>query len=100
MGDAYPTEFKAHPMPRVFIPPPLRSLTADQDSVLVAGRSVREVIQNLDRQFPGLKDRLCDGEQLKPTLVVAVGSAVNPLGLLARVEEDQEIHFLPMIGGG
>ena len=87
-------------MPRVFIPPPLRSLTAGQEIVEVTGRTVREVIKNLDEQFPGLKDRLCDAGELKPEICVAVGSSINPLGMLAPVGEEQEVHFLPIVGGG
>jgi molybdopterin synthase sulfur carrier subunit len=87
-------------MPRVFIPPPLRGLTGEQEIVEVAGRTVREVINNLDGQFPGMKDRLCEGPKLKPEICVAVGSSVNTLGLLAPVAEDQEVHFLPILGGG
>lgn len=87
-------------MPRVFIPPPLRSLTGDRETIEVAGRNVREIIRNLDGEFPGIKDRLCQGDQLKPEICVAVGSSVNSLGLLAPVGEDQEVHFLPIVGGG
>ena len=87
-------------MPRVFIPPPLRGLTCEQEIVEVAGRNVREVIRNLDVKFPGIKDRLVTEGQLKPEISVAVGSSINTLGLLAPVGEDQEIHFLPIIGGG
>jgi sulfur-carrier protein len=87
-------------MPRVFIPPPLRGLTDEEEIVEVPGRNVREVIHNLDQQFPGLKDRLIQDGQLKPEICVAVGSSVNSLGLLAPVADDQEVHFLPIIGGG
>ncbi len=87
-------------MPRVYIPPPLRSLTGEQEVVEVPGRTVREVINKLDEQFPGIKDRLVVNGQLKPDLCVAVGSSVNSLGVLAPVEEGQEVHFLPIIGGG
>lgn len=87
-------------MPRVFIPPPLRGLTGEQEIVEAPGRTVREVINHLDQQFPGMKDRLISGGQLKPEICVAVGSSVNSLGLLAPVAEDQEVHFLPIIGGG
>lgn len=87
-------------MPRVFIPPPLRNLTNDQEIVEVPGRNVREVIRHLDEQFPGIKARLCEGSALKPDICVAVGSSVSALGLLARVKENEEVHFLPIVGGG
>ena len=67
---------------------------------MVKGCNVREVIENLDARFPGLKDRLCDGEQLKPGLAVAVGPSISSAGLRQKVEADSEVHFLPAIGGG
>jgi sulfur-carrier protein len=87
-------------MPRVFIPPPLRSLTDDREIVEVPGRNVREVIRHLDEKYPGIKARLCEGPSLKPDICVAVGSSVSALGMLAPVQEDQEVHFLPIVGGG
>ncbi len=87
-------------MPRVFIPPPLRSLTGDQESLDIPGKTVREVVNNLDEKFPGLKDRLCEDGQLKPEICVAVGSSIHALGILAPVSEGQEVHFLPIVGGG
>lgn len=87
-------------MPRVFIPPPMRKLTDNQEIVEVPGKNVREVIQHLDEKFPGMKDRLCEGNSLKPEICVAVGSSVSALGMLAPVKDDQEVHFLPIVGGG
>ena len=44
----------------VRIPTPLRTLTGGADEVPVAGATVREVIDNLEKKHPGLKERLCD----------------------------------------
>jgi hypothetical protein len=41
-----------------------------------------------------------NGEQLRPGLVVVVGTEVARLGLAQPVEADNEVHFLPAIGGG
>lgn len=87
-------------MPRVYIPPQLRNLTEDRETVDVPGKNVREVIRHLDEKFPGIKDRLCEGSSLKPDICVAVGSSVSAMGMLAPVKEDQEVHFLPIVGGG
>ena len=81
-------------MATVFIPPPLRSLTEGQELVEAQGRNVRDVIDDLDARFPGF------GEQLRPGLAVAVGTTVTSLGLLAKVDPDSEVHFLPAISGG
>jgi len=87
-------------MPRVFIPPPLRDLTNDIEVVEVEGNNVRQVVESLEQKYPGIKSRLCDGDQLKAELSVAIGSSVNSLRMLAKVAEDDEVHFLPIIGGG
>ena len=53
-------------MPTVFIPPPLRDLTGGVAEIAVDGETVRQVVEALDRQFPGLKQRLCRGDSLAP----------------------------------
>ena len=44
----------------VKIPTPLRRLTGEKDEVLTSSNSVSEMIDDLESQFPGIKDRLCD----------------------------------------
>lgn len=87
-------------MARVFIPVAMRSLVGGQESVEASGLSIGQIIDQLEQQFPGMRERLCDGEQLRPGLAVAVNGSVSALGLLQRVASDAEIHFLPAIGGG
>ena len=87
-------------MPRVFIPPLLRPLTDGQETIDVTGQSIAEVIDALDRQFPGVRDRLVAGDRLKPGLSVGIGTRVSSRGLSSKVGPDDEVHFLPAIGGG
>ena len=87
-------------MPRVFIPPAMRPLVDGRATVEAAGTNVRDVIEDLERRFPGVKERLCEGDALRPGLAVAVGGAMSARGLLQGVEAEAEIHFLPAIGGG
>ena len=87
-------------MPHVFIPPTMRTLTDGQSIIEVKGTTVREVLDDLDSQFPGCKQIICEGDSLRTGLTVAVGGTVCPLGLRQRVNEDAEIHFLPAVGGG
>ena len=63
-------------------------------------RNVREVINELDRMFPGIKDRLVEDDQLRPSVVVAVDGETSRLGLLQKIDGDSEIHFIPSISGG
>ena len=87
-------------MPRVFIPPLLRPLTGGTSEVGVEGSSVRQVIAALDERFPGIRERLCDGDQLRPGLAVAVNGRMSSVGVLQKVGPESEVHFLPAIGGG
>ena len=45
---------------KVRIPTPLRSLTNGEEEVTVEGKSIKEVIDNLETNFNGFKERLCD----------------------------------------
>ncbi len=45
---------------KVRIPTPLRSLTNGEEEVTVEGKSIQEVIDNLETKFGGFKERLCD----------------------------------------
>jgi molybdopterin synthase sulfur carrier subunit len=45
---------------KVRIPTPLRSLTKGEEEVTVEGKSIKEVIDNLDTNYNGFKERLCD----------------------------------------
>ena len=86
-------------MPRAFIPPQCRDLTGGRDHVDVPGARVRQVVDELERLYPGMKGRLCDGDELRSGLVVVVGSEVARLGLAQPVAADSEVHFVPAIGG-
>jgi len=44
----------------VRIPTPLRKLTLNQEVVEADGATIRELIESLERTYPGLKDRICD----------------------------------------
>ncbi len=44
----------------VRIPTPLLSLTGGQKEVEAEGTTILEIIEDLERKFPGIKERLCD----------------------------------------
>lgn len=89
-------------MPEVWIPPRMQSLTGGKGTLQVAGSTVRQLINNLDKEFPGVWSRLCDeqGNDLLPGVAVIVDGETSQLGLLQRVAENSEVHFLPAMGGG
>ena len=87
-------------MATAYIPSLMRKLTGGQETVAVSGSSVRQVINNLEEKYPGIKDRLVENNRIKPNISVAVDGEVSPLGILEKVGEDSEVHFFPAIGGG
>lgn len=84
----------------VHVPALLRRITEGHDRVVAQGSTVRDVIDDLDRQFPGFKNGLLPGGQLSGSVAVWVGGQVATRGLLEPVEETSEVYFLPAIGGG
>ena len=78
----------------------MRSLTGDRQTVEVEGATVRQVFDALEERYPGFKERLLEGRELKPNIAVAVDGEVTPLGLLQQVSGDCEVHILPAISGG
>ena len=87
-------------MATVFIPSLMRKLTGGKEHVVVGGGTVRQLINNLDEQYPGVKNRLLDGGRVKRNISVAIDGEISRLGLLEKVKEDSEVHFIPAVGGG
>lgn len=84
----------------VFIPSLMQNLTGGQHKVEVPGATVRQVIENLEKRFPGIKERLVEDNRIKPNISVAIDGEITSLGMLEKVGENSEVHFLPAIGGG
>jgi molybdopterin synthase sulfur carrier subunit len=87
-------------MATVFIPSGMQELTGGVGELEIEGATVRRIIRKLDEAHPGTKDWLVDGDRLKPNISVAIDGVVSPLGLLADVEEQSEVHFVAAISGG
>jgi molybdopterin synthase sulfur carrier subunit len=90
-------------MPSVLIPTPLRKLTAELESVSAAGANVGELIENLDKAYPGLKDRLCDeaGNVRRFVNIYVNGEDIRFLEEKATpVKDHDEISIVPAIAGG
>ena len=87
-------------MATVFIPTMLQPMAGGIKQVDVEANNVRQVIDMLDQLYPGMKDRLVEENKIRPNLAVAVDGEVARMGLLERVGESSEVHFVPAIGGG
>jgi len=78
----------------------LRELTNGERTISVEGDTVRDVIRNLEGLHPGIKERLCDGERLRPSISVVVDGDTSTLKLRHRLNESSEVHFVISISGG
>ena len=87
-------------MATVFIPSLMRKLTNDQDRVEVEGATLRQVVDNLDQDYPGIKDLIVENGQVRPGLQLGVDGVLSATGLMGKVPEGSEVHILPAIGGG
>jgi len=61
---------------------------------------VREVLDKLEKMWPGVRERLADGDRLRPGISVAVDGVISPIGLLEAVSAQSEVHFVAAISGG
>jgi len=87
-------------MAKVFIPFSLQDLTGGLRELDIAGTNVREIIDQLERLYPGAREQFVDGSHLRLNITVAVDGEVSPMGLLEEVREDSEVHFVAAIRGG
>ena len=91
-------------MPTVRIPTPLRKLTNEQDIITMNdGGSLAQLIDTLEGQFPGLKERLCDetGELRRFVNVYVNGEDVRFLsGLTTQIAAGAEVSIVPAVAGG
>jgi molybdopterin synthase sulfur carrier subunit len=87
-------------MPFLWIPPAMRDLTEGEGIIRGPGKTVGQALANLDAIHPGVWDRLCEGKDLKPHIIVVVDGKGSGMGMYASLQENSEVHFLPAMEGG
>lgn len=78
----------------------LRDLTGGVKSVNLECETVGEVIERLEELYPGIRGRLCEGDQLRANLVVMVDGVVSRQKLRQPLTSTTDVHFVPVIAGG
>jgi molybdopterin converting factor small subunit len=87
-------------MPEVWIPALLLPLSGGRQKVNIPGKTIRQVIDNLELAYPGMRERLLDGDRLRPSISVVVDGVISQDKLRQILEDDSEVHFMPAISGG
>ena len=90
-------------MANVRIPTPLRKLTNDLEVVSAAGSTVAELLDSLEKAFPGLRERICD-EQGNVRRFVNIFVNDEDIRFLEEratpVKDTDEVSIVPAIAGG
>mgnify|MGYP000974169892 CR=1 FL=1 len=89
-------------MATVRIPTPLRSLTGGEESVQASGANVRALIDDLESNHPGIKDRLLDDKGVRRFVNIYVGEEdIRFLdGLSTAISDGDVLSIIPAIAGG
>jgi sulfur-carrier protein len=87
----------------VRIPTILRTFTSGAGEVTAEGATLREVLDNLETSFPGIRDRILDEQgALRRFVNVYVGDDDVRFigGLDAEVADGARISIIPAVAGG
>jgi molybdopterin synthase sulfur carrier subunit len=90
-------------MPSVRIPTPLRRLTGEKDEVRVNAKNIEDLIQELEKQFPGIKERLCDetGTVRRFINLYVNNEDIRFLkGIETEINDSDVVSIVPAIAGG
>ena len=88
---------------KVRIPTPLQKLTNNQGEVQCEAKDVNELLAGLEKQYPGIKERLCDAEgKLRRFVNVYVNEEdIRFLqGQETALKAGDDISIIPAIAGG
>lgn len=90
-------------MVQVRVPTPLRKYTAGSGAVEAEGSSVAALVSDLDRRYPGIKERICDesGQVRRFVNIFVNGEDIRFLKQLdTPLKAGDELSIVPAIAGG
>jgi hypothetical protein len=79
---------------------PLRSYTDGKSIVEVAGRTVREALDDLERRYPGVRFRMIDEQDRIRTHIRLYVDTAPVLDLDHRIERGATLHLICALSGG
>jgi len=88
---------------KVRVPTPLMKLTDNQSEVTAEGATISEILNNLESQFAGIKERICD-KNGTPRRFINIYLNEEDIRFLdgesTAVKDGDEISIIPAIAGG
>lgn len=88
---------------KVSFPIALRAKVGNRDTVMATGRTIREIIDALDHDFPGVRFSLChETGELRPFVNIFLNREnIRYLqGLDTPVQSGATLHILQSVAGG
>lgn len=88
---------------KVRIPTPLRKLTEGQDEVEAEGSTVAGVLDDLEKRYPGIKERICEADgNLRRFVNLYLNDEDIRFkdNLSTKVKDGDELSIIPAIAGG
>lgn len=90
-------------MATIRIPGPLRTLSEGKSSVDVPAGTVGQAIEELERRYPGFRDRVLDDQgNLRQFVNVYLNDEDVRFGegLQAKLGDEDEVVIIPAVAGG
>ncbi|MDH5457360.1 MAG: MoaD/ThiS family protein [Nitrospinota bacterium] len=88
---------------KVRIPTPLMKLTNNQAEISAEGATIADILNNLESQFPGIKERICE-ENGTPRRFINIYLNEEDIRFLegekTPIKDGDEISIIPAIAGG
>ena len=86
----------------VRIPTILRTYTGGEKAVSADGATLAEVVESLEANHPGIKERLIEGADLRRFVNVYVNDEDVRFtgGLETKVDDGDQVVVLPAVAGG
>ncbi len=85
---------------KVHIPSPLQSYTGNQSPVESRGADIRELLDNLEQSYPGIRFRIIsEQDHIRPHIKIFVRDQAVP-HLDTRLSGTEDIHIICALSGG
>jgi sulfur-carrier protein len=88
---------------KVRIPTPLMKLTNNQAEISAEGDTIADILNNLESQFAGIKERICE-ENGTPRRFINIYLNEEDIRFLdgekTAIKDGDEISIIPAIAGG
>lgn len=88
---------------KIRVPAPLQKLTKNQVEIVANGANIKELIDDLEKNYPGIKERICD-ETGKVRRFINIYVNEEDIRFLQRDEtplkDGDVVSIIPAIAGG